>query len=171
MRTLPGCNVRMESLIPIPFNFFSPFPTIMDKNIAALLREDCRTIRVRFENDREGQSGFSKEYTYVTDLDSITVGDYVLVETSNRQLPRIASVSGVDQGVNITPNAEFRYSWVMAKIDLTQHQVNQERNLRIEASVAEAYKNNLRRSYAQQILSGVDETKQLELKALLSKQG
>ncbi len=153
----------------------------MDKNIAALLREDTRTVGVVFDqiakdfdefddDDRPAKSrqpmkpAGAKDYTYVTNL-PLSVGDTVVVEA--RGLLTLAWVRRVDDDVKIEPNSESAFKWVIAQVDLTGHNDNLRRNEEIERTVSEAYRNNMRRSFAQQILSGVDDAHRDSLQKLL----
>lgn len=151
----------------------------MDKNIAALLREDTRTVQVTFpvtayEAARAGTNGnpsvphsAGKLYTYVTHLD-LQVGDAAIVRTSGKL--NIVLVAAVDGGTNIAPNSEIEYKWILAKVDLSEAEENEAKNDLITATVAEAYKLNLRRSFSQQILEGLSDTGAKEtLLKLLSK--
>lgn len=144
-----------------------------EKNIAALLREDAKTIRVRFGKFNpieEGlpEAGFAggegRLYSYVTHLD-IEVGDVVLVEAANEI--KTASVVEVDDTVKVEPGSAFALRWVILKVNLTEHFANLEKNKKIEELVQEAYQKNLRRSFAQQLLSGVDDDARNNLQKLL----
>lgn len=147
----------------------------MDKNIAALLREDARTVKVQFtatpyEMRRALANGEQlnpgQNHTYIVDFE-VLAGDYILVPTNNSPVPKVAMVVAVDDGVDIQPNSDIKYKWAYNRVDLSTWQANERRNEVIEATVSEAYKNNLRRSFAQQILSGVDESQRLQLESLL----
>lgn len=150
----------------------------MDKNIAALLREDARTVKVQFSNTPYGLKlalaaqepiDPKQQYTYLTHFE-VAVGDMVLVPIGKSPVPKIAFITSVDDGVDIQPNSEIKYKWLMQKVDLTAYDANERRNAVIEETVSDAYKNNLRRSFAQQILSGVDDGKRLQLENLLKPQ-
>lgn len=144
----------------------------MDRNIAALLREDTYTVVVNFKISHWEQKlaqGRNMDidrrgYTYVTHL-PLEVGDEVIVHASG--VLKVAEVVQVDDSVDIKPNADFQYSWVLAKVDLTEARANDDRNKQIEAMVQQAYQVNLRRSFAQQILAGVDPSQQDSLTKLL----
>ncbi len=151
----------------------------MDKNIAALMREDTRTVKVSFDqvaeefDEIETPSRFStqrakapnaKQYTYVTDL-PLERGDTVVVEAKG--LLVVAFVREVDDQVNIEPNSDTAYRWVVAKVDLASYAKNMERNREITDLVTEAYKANLRRSFSQQILSGIGDSQRERVTALL----
>jgi hypothetical protein len=72
----------------------------------------------------------------------------------------------VDEDVDIEPNSAITYKWVVAVVDLEQYVKTMERNKTITDAVAVAYKDNLRRSFAQQILSVMPEDKRLALEQL-----
>lgn len=157
-----------------------------EKNIAALLREDTRTVQVSFGAGRladdvdeidtglgppltKAQRSYpkapdAKTYTYVTNL-ALTVGDTVVVEAGDTL--RLAAVRRVDDNVAIEPNDPVRYKWVVQKVDFTEHTANEARNAEIDTAVAEAYKANLRKSFAQQILSGLPDAQRDKVSALL----
>lgn len=152
----------------------------MEKNIAALMREDTRTVQVTFDqvaNDfdeiessppaaglNRAKSTTAKSYTYVTDLD-LVVGDTVVVEA--RGLLALARVRSVDDDVAIEPNADTKFKWVVAKVDQARYLENVKRNAEIEEAVANAYRHNLRRSFAQNILAALDDASRGRIGALL----
>ena len=110
-------------------------------------------LEVRYISDES-----AKNYTYVTDL-PLQVGDLVVVPAGSDI--KLVSVIAVDDELKIEPNDAKKFSWVIAKVDCTAWKTNMARNKEIEDAVADAYRNNLRRSFAQQILSGVsDETRE-----------
>lgn len=171
----------------------------MDKNIAALLREDARTVHVRIlsepseiaqaagplsasEKRLRAQLNYgcveviaedfpsqppvsAKPYTYVTHLD-LQVEDYVVVPAAGQL--KLARVARIDDGVKIEPNSSVAYAWVVCRVDMADYQANLERNKEITSAVAEAYKVNMRRSFRQQILSGVEGPEADRLQALLT---
>jgi len=170
-----------------------------EKNIAALLREDAKTVRVMFgdfdslgrlkgqfdhnidpvigeiaaksieqyqEYNAAGRGGY-KFYSYVTHLD-VQSGDLVLVEAAGQL--KVAQVMEVDQEVRVEPGSQFALRWVLSKIDLSEHSANMVKNEEIENLVNQAYKANLRRSFQQQILGGMDESAAGNLQKLLGGQ-
>jgi hypothetical protein len=158
----------------------------MDKNIAALLREDTKTVHVSFDltvNDFEDLSDMPASkpagaprgtstgargprlYSYVTHLD-VVPGDTVIVRAAGDI--KLAAVIRVDAEVEIEPNSSTRYEWVIDTVDFRSYEANASRNVEIERTVSEAYRNNMRRSFAQTILAGVDEERRAGLQALLS---
>lgn len=124
----------------------------MDKNIAAILREDTKTISVQFVN---GEGITSRAYTYVTHLD-VKAGDFVVVPSGSNNLWKIAEVLGVDEELNIEPNSDTKYKWIVCVIDIESWRENQARNREIEKMLAASYRVNARQAYAQQFLSNAD---------------
>jgi hypothetical protein len=154
----------------------------MDKNMSALLDENACTIRVRYQHD-DDQDG-SKAYMYVYPNKDIKPGDVVVVPTTNRQpktwvepaLPSvypnratIGIVVAVDEDVQIEPNSDIKYFWAICKLDLTAHAALMQRNKEIENVLQEAYKQNMRRSFASQALAGLPDEVQLQISQSLGK--
>jgi len=125
----------------------------MDKNIAAILREDTKTISVQFMNEAGVTS--SRHYTYITHLD-VKVGDFVVVPSGGSDIWKICEVTEVHEELNIEPNADIKYKWVVDVIDAQAARDNHQRNKEIESMLAASYRVNARQAYAQQFLSGAD---------------
>jgi hypothetical protein len=125
----------------------------MDKNIAAILREDTKTISVQFSNENGMPS--SRNYTYITHL-NVKVGDFVVVPSGGNDLWKICEVMSVDEELDIEPNADIKYKWVVDVIDKDAAHANQQRNKEIENMLAQSYHRNARQAYAQQFLTGAD---------------
>lgn len=125
--------------------------TIMDKNLAALLRSDAKTLTVRFMVDTDTDNGTrkSKPYTYVSHL-PLTKGDSVVVDANGRGV--VAVVESVDGEAKIEPGSDIEYKWVIAKIDMAAHEANEARNAAIVAEAAVIVRENMRRSFAAQVL-------------------
>lgn len=157
----------------------------MDKNIAALLRADARTVQVTFEAglgtfDEIGEvplpaktpapKGFSvspakhKTYTYVTHIPDLARGDAVIVQAGGEI--KIAYVETVDEDVEIEPNSTTYFKWVIDRVDMAGHRTNMDRNAQIETEMAQAYRNNLRRSFAASVLAGLGDEHKAKLLAL-----
>lgn len=141
----------------------------MDKNIAALLRNDTRTVEIRFpQSQYRGEStenGWSpKTYKYVTTFQHM-VGDLVVVEAAGEI--KVGRIEVVHNNVDIRPNEDVAYKWVIQTIDTSVHSANVERNREIEETVSVAYRKNLQRSFAQQILAGVEDSDKEKLTKLL----
>lgn len=131
----------------------------IDLNIAAILREDANTVDVQFSN---GDSS----YTYVTNL-KLEVGDYVAVPNKSCTGFNVGKVTAVHDDLNIPPNSDMLFKWVAAKLDLTEHLANMERNREIEQAVADAYQTNARRSMRAAIMANVDGETAARLQAVL----
>jgi hypothetical protein len=125
----------------------------MDKNIAAILREDAKTCAVQFANNDGGS--VSQPYTYVTHLD-LEPGDYVVVPAGGQDALKIAEVVRVDDDLEIEPNASVKYKWVVDVVNVKAARENRDRNAEIEKMLASSYRTNARQAYAQQFLSGAD---------------
>lgn len=149
---------------------------IMDKNVAALMRQDTRTVRVSLHpssisvrhtssfdpavSDDEspysppGPAAQPALYTYVTHL-NLKVGSYVAVIAKN--VLSVGRVEKVDDGVEIEPNSTTKYQWVVAEIDVAPYLANQDHNKKLESVVTDAYKANLRKSFAAQVMVGIED--------------
>lgn len=125
----------------------------MDKNIAAILREDTKTISVQFING-EGMTS-SRNYTYITHL-NVAVGDFVVVPSGGGDIWKICEVTEVHDDLNIEPNSDVKFKWVIDVIDAQSARENHARNKEIEGMLAASYRVNARQAYAQQFLSGAD---------------
>jgi hypothetical protein len=124
----------------------------MDKNIAAILREDARTVAVCFDITDSDLLG--KLYTYVTHL-ALAANDLVIVPVGSDDL-KVAKVVTVSDDLDIEPNCDIKFRWVVAKIDVESHKANIARNKEIEAMLAHSYRMNARQAYAAQFLTGAD---------------
>jgi excinuclease UvrABC ATPase subunit len=131
----------------------------IDLNIAAILREDANTVDVQFTND-------GSNYTYVTNL-KLEVDDYVAVPNKSCTGFNVGKVTAVHDDLNIPPNSDMLFKWVAAKLDLTEHLANMERNREIEQAVADAYQTNARRSMRAAIMANVDGETAARLQAVL----
>ncbi len=173
----------------------------MDKNIAAFLDDKAYTISVVFQRDVD--PGYpakeAKEYSYVTNIPGIKVGDWVVVPTSvgsqNIVLPtdlatvddilgsvatsikshvhrgqlQVVRVTGVDTTVEIAPNDSKLYAWVVSKVDLLAYSQLMDRNTQITAATTKAYRKSMQRSFAERILGDMDQADKDGLMKLLGK--
>lgn len=130
----------------------------MDKNIAAILREDTTTISLRLP-------GSDQELTYVTDL-QFQPGDHAVV-LSNRDNYVVGVVVEVHDDLQIEPNSEILYKWVVAKLDVTAYQQNVERNTIIESTLTTTYRKSARRAFALAMLSNATAEDQAKLQGVL----
>lgn len=124
----------------------------MDKNIAAILREDTRTCQICFELEADAPLG--RAYTYVTHL-SLAPGDLVVVPVASAGW-KIGKVISVDEDLLIEPNCDIKFKWVIDRVDMEEYRANQERNKEIESMLAASYRVTARQAYAAQFLTNAD---------------
>jgi hypothetical protein len=129
----------------------------MDKNIAAILREDTKTCKVVFKD----AGSTSSQYTYISHL-NVKVDDWVVVITGSANILKVAQVVEVDDDLEIEPNSDIKYKWVVDIIDIEAAYANKARNVEIEKMLATTYRSHARQAYAAQFLTGAD-PKVLEL--------
>lgn len=144
----------------------------MDKNIVALIREDCRTVRVKF-NVRpfvniDGDLAFegsSAEYSYVTDRDDLGIGDLVVVEARGHL--NVACITHIDDDVEILPNSDIEYKWIIDRVSLEMFIEAFKRNEAISEKLSSAYKKRMRAAFSREMLGelGMDAE---EVKKLLA---
>lgn len=123
----------------------------MERNIAALMREDAKTISVVFINRNADDT--SKQYTYVTHLD-FEPGDLAVVETTNG--PAVVKVVCVHEDLAIEPGQSMKMKWVMDKVDTESHKANTQKNDEIEKFMATSYRANVRNSFKTMMLAQLD---------------
>lgn len=82
-------------------------------------------------------------------------GDVVLVK-AGEQLS-IGFVHSVDDDLKIEPNSSTKYKWIMGKIDMSYFLENEKKNEEVEEVIKNAYRSNLKRSFANQVLAGLDD--------------
>lgn len=130
----------------------------MDKNIAAILRNDTRTVSVTFSG------GASKTYTYITNFD-FKVGDFAIVEVSGDY--KVVEIVAVAPDLRIQPNSDIHFKWIVDKLDLTEHEINMRRNAEIEQTLSQAYQRTMRTQLAQNLLANLSPEARESLTPLL----
>ena len=155
----------------------------MDKNVAALLRNDAKTVGVRFflQKDQEAYANSQRSkslslgtmpeeelspetYTYVTN-ENFEPGDLAMVFVS--QIPKVVRVTEVHPACQIEPDSSMQYKWIAAKIDLGSYLLNMSKNAEIEDVIAKSYKRSLKSQFKSLMLADVaPEDQQLLLAAL-----
>lgn len=154
----------------------------MDKNIATFLREDTKTVGVRFIQDTFDKNSqdyravtllgsddyrlSTKVYTYVTDLE-LKEKDLVVVFAQG--VPKIVVVDRVDEEISIQPNDDVEYKWIVCKIDLTQYNENLMKNAEIVRTVGQSYKKNVRRQFQAMVTEGLEEADLIKLLSIVGK--
>ena len=95
-----------------------------------------------------------------------TLVPYPLPVSSNSV--KIAQVVGVHDGVKIEPNESIQYKWVIAKVDFTYFSELCKRNSELQRLTEDAYKRNLRKSFAERIMGELDSAEVEKIKALVA---
>ena len=142
----------------------------MEKNLAAFLREDTKTVGVRFIKDTfststeyqmtligtenvEAYPLSNKEYTYITDL-PLEVEDHVIVFVHDA--PKVAIVTRVDEAVNIAPKDNVEYKWIACRVDYSQYKENCQKNKQIAEFMSTSYRKNVKEQFREIVLAGLD---------------
>ena len=81
---------------------------------------------------------------------------------------KVAQVVGVHDGVKIEPNETTQYKWVIAKVDFTYYTDLCSRNSELQRLTEDAYKRNLRKSFAERIMGELDSAEVEKIKALVA---
>lgn len=84
---------------------------------------------------------------------------------------KIAYVTAIHGQLEIDPSGDMEYSWVIGIVDMNAYQANKDENLKIETLVAQAQRNNMRNSFANNVLSMIDPDKRTEIEAIINKKG
>lgn len=153
--------------------------SIMDKNAAAFIRNDVRTLLVAFIDSEKGSTEEYtpevirqralpyKKYTYLTIDQNIQAGDWALV--SVRGIIKAVYVVSVSDELNIEPNAPVTYNFIIGRVDLTQYQSLVEQNAKISDMLRTSYQASLREGFRQTLLNGLPEDQRNNISLLLSK--
>lgn len=132
----------------------------MDKNIAAILRDDTYTVDVNMPD--------GKNLTYVTNL-PVKVGDLVVLPTNSGQYA-VRPVAAVHDELRIEPNSEIEYKWIVQVLDLTEYNTNLEKNALIEKTMSSTYQKTARAAFRQSALACASDEDRVKLEAILSSQ-
>lgn len=133
--------------------------TVMDKNIAALLKEDTYTVAVTFDANDTGPDGApsqrknTRPYTFVCDVPGLQIGDVVIVDTINGF--KVGNIVKVDDDLRIEPNSEIKYRWVVQQVSIDDFLLKQAKLEELELLLTQSYQANLRRSFAQSVLANL----------------
>lgn len=150
----------------------------MDKNIVAFLREDVKTVNVRFfsdvkigENweavDRYTRQVAGKEYKYICTFPNVKMGDLAIVFVGER--PALVEVQSVDEAFGVEPNEQREYKYIAAIVDISAYLKLQEQNSLLKQKLAESYRRNTQRSFREQFLGGMEANERQELLEVLTK--
>lgn len=132
----------------------------IDPNIAAIMRDDATTVEVSF-----GAVG-ELPYTYITSI-KLELEDYAVVPGNHGGFT-VGKVVAVHDDLQLPPNADITYKWVVAKLDLTDYNANLARNATIEQAVADAYQTNARQSMRAAVMAGMAPDAMQRLQAAIS---
>lgn len=119
----------------------------MEKNIAAIVREDTFTVGVVFGDFN------SKEYTYISTF-PVKKLDRVIVNTTDGF--KLVRVSRVDDFLNIPPNSDLEYKFLAGKFDVEAYDDLCKQNSMIEVAMSKQYKKNIRAAYREKVLENLD---------------
>ena len=120
----------------------------IDQNVVALVRTDSRTVNVKFANSGD------KLYTYVTTAGlNLQPDDTVVVPNVHGM--SLATVVSVDSEACIPLDADTKYAWILAKVDLSYAKALTDENEKIENAIRTHYKEQAQRSFRTQVLSGL----------------
>ena len=150
----------------------------MEKNLAALMRTDTKTIEVAFIQDKfkdELQNDVTllgkdytlshNNYTYVSDIPDLKVADLVVVYAVG--IPKIAVVQAIHDDLEIKPNDNSQYKWVVQKLDFTAYRENIKKNNVINSTVSKAYRKNTRKQFASILMAELGEEDRNNLLTLI----
>lgn len=115
----------------------------MDRNIAALLREDTTTVEAQFYQSHNNTYG-GKVYKYVTHLD-FQAGDLAVVLVNDEY--KVVYISAVHKELEVEPNSSITYKWIVSKVDFTGYSDNLLRNRQIEDEISKGFRTSARAQY------------------------
>lgn len=157
----PKSNQEQQTMINLnPKSAIANSRTI-DPNIAAIMRDDATTVEVSFGAEGE------RAYTYITSI-KLELEDYVVVPLGKLGGFTVGKVVAVHDDLQLPPNADITYKWVVAKLDLTDYNTNLARNATIEQAVADAYQTNARQSMRAAVMAGMAPDAMQRLQAAIS---
>jgi len=123
-------------------------------NVLFLVSDDVRAIRVSYEDAGKNQ-------TIKKTLDhTITVGDFVVVETNTRWNMTVCKVTAVD--VEVDFDSDDQIGWIVAKVDIAAFDAIKEQERRAVELIREAE----RREKKEGLRATLEKYTGAELKAL-----
>lgn len=137
----------------------------MDRNIALIMREDMRTVKVVYGIQPPTTFNAGKTpYTYATNM-KLEMGDLVLVKAADQM--KVATVIGVDDNLEIGPNSEIEYDLIVQKIDLDPYLAEKRKLKELEEVLHEEYRRRARLSAREALLMSLDDSGRSKVLALL----
>ena len=138
----------------------------MDKNIVALLRDGTRSITVKFYTDHSAGQLEGRGYIYLTTDPTIKEGDDVVVRVG--LTPKVVSVICVDEDLNIAPNSETEFKWVVCRIDYDPYAKLMDDNDALKKLLSKGYQTNMRKQFREAFVSGLPDDLKASVSGLLS---
>jgi hypothetical protein len=148
---------------------------IMDKNIAAIIRENTFTIEVLFYKDTkyyEDSRGNvhldplgDKAYHYVTMDKTIKVDDHVVVLVAG--VPKVVKVVTIHDDLMIKPNETKEVKWVVCKVDMEAYNSLMKENDEITRLITKSYRKSTRHQLQALMLADAGDEERAKLLAIL----
>lgn len=154
----------------------------MDKNIIAFVRENAKTVVVRFfpqsfamtktviqalelEHGETYSKGVPiKDYLYLTTLDLLP-GDVCMVYVN--QYPIAVEVQEVHNDVQIEPNASQEIKWIAARVDMSYYTNLLAENAIIVDTLRKEYQASTRRQFRDMVMTSLTEAGRETIKGIL----
>lgn len=154
----------------------------MDKNIVAFVRENAKTVAVRFFPQsfamaktviqalelEHGETFLkdtpTKNYVYLTTLDLLP-GDVCMVYVN--QYPIAVEVREVHNDVQIEPNALQEIKWIAAKVDMSYYTNLLDENAIIVDTLRKEYQASTRRQFRDMVMTSLTEAGRETIKGIL----
>lgn len=152
----------------------------LNPNEQSILRGAQKTIAAVEQGYRKSSLSPLAAYLAVHNLEAEFVAAKQIVEQYTRQgfnpgasaFPSAGfvcvRVQAVHDRVQIEPGSDMLFKWVAGRVDTSYYQQLTARNQQIVEAYGDAYKQNLRRSFATQVLGQLDENTASSIKALLA---
>lgn len=159
----------------------------LDKNIAAIMRPDARTVQVVFPDRDESLSPNVKRPAAIEQALERAYNDAgrvhlsmpkavtppplkVFTYVTNLDLQvdemvvavlngrfRVGCVAAVDKQVEISPSDNIQYLWIVAKVDFSDYEQNMALNKTLEDQLATARKRSVQHTFRQQVLDQMED--------------
>lgn len=138
-----------------------------EKNIAAFLRDDVGSVSVQFwrngnySDNREPEMLGGKEYTYLHTIPDLKLGDHLIVMVSG--VPKVVCVVRLHDGLEIQPNDNTEYKYVVCRLDYGPYQTLMKQNEAVMGQMTKAYQGHVRNQFREQILGYLPPEKRNEM--------
>ncbi len=98
----------------------------------------------------------------------VKVNDLVVVHSGVEERFAVLTVASIHDDLRIEPNSEIQYKWVVQVVDMTNHNINLEKNALIEKTMAATYQKTARAAFRQSALACASDEDRAKLEAILS---